>query len=69
MSKRSRNRLRTVTVEKRDYKWRILSEKVGITLKIWNGERQLIIEEWFISEPKDGFNSAFLKKLINKEKR
>ena len=67
MSNRNRNRLRTVTVNNRHYKWRLSQEKIGSTLKVWDDTKAVVVEEWYLSDPKDGFTSAYLKEMIIKE--
>jgi len=68
MSNNKRNKLRAVTVDNRHFKWRVTSEKVGCTLKLWGSDKQLLVEEWFPNKPNDNFDSAYLKDLIVREK-
>jgi hypothetical protein len=65
MQNYKRNRLRTTTVSNKKYKWKIVNEKIGITLKIWYN-KELLVEEWYVS--KKDIHPNQVKKIIQKEK-
>ena len=62
-----RNKLRSVEVKNKQYKWKIFNETVGFSVKIWT-DHKLLNEVWFVSKPKSDFNNKFISKMIINEK-